>query len=251
MNGLDGKTVLVTGAGAGIGRASAMRFAKEGANVVVTDIDEETGNETVEEIADAGGEAMFRYMDITSQSDITDTIDETVNTYGSLDIAHNNAAGAAGDMVPTAEVTEDQWDKELTITLKATWRCMRHEIDAMTEQGGGAIVNTSSGAGLKGQRNVAPYSAGKHGVVGLTRTAALEYAEDGIRINALCPGPVDTPGYSQMPGDMKEELEQSVPMRRLGNPEEMANGAVWLASEDASYVTGLPLSVDGGIMAGR
>ncbi|EMA54120.1 SDR family NAD(P)-dependent oxidoreductase [Halococcus thailandensis] len=251
MNGLNDKTVAVTGAGAGIGRASALRFAEEGANVIVTDIDEDAGRETVELIEDDGGEALFLTVDITSQSDITAMVEEAVDSYGGLDVAHNNAAGAAGEMVPTAEVSEDDWDKELDITLKSTWRCMRHEIDAMLEQGGGAIVNTSSGAGLKGQRNVAPYSAGKHGVVGLTRTAALEYAEDGIRINAVCPGPVDTPGYSQMPDEMREKLKSNVPMRRLGDPEEMANAAVWLCSDDASYVTGMPLSVDGGIMAGR
>lgn len=251
MNGVNGKTAVVTGAGAGIGRASALRFAEEGANVVVTDIVEETGRETVEKIEASGGDAVFLEVDITNQSDITTMVEEAVDIYGSLDIAHNNAAGAAGEMVPTADVTEEDWDQEVDITLKATWRCMRHEISTMLDHGGGAIVNTSSGAGLKGQRNVAPYAAGKHGVIGLTRTAALEYAELGLRINAVCPGPVDTPGYSEMPGEMKEELKATVPMKRLGKPEEMANAAVWLCSDDASYVTGVPLSVDGGIMAGN
>jgi NAD(P)-dependent dehydrogenase (short-subunit alcohol dehydrogenase family) len=250
MKGIDGKTGVITGAGAGIGRASALRFAEEGANVVVTDIVEETGRETVETIEDSGGEAVFLEVDVTDESDIVAMVEEAIDIYGSLDFAHNNAAGAGTEMVRLADVSEEDWDKETDITLKGTWQCMRHEIPRLLDHGGGAIVNTASGAGLKGQRNVSPYSASKHGVVGLTRTAALEYAEENIRVNALCPGPVDTLALSETPEEMREKLVAGVPMNRLADPEEMAGAAVWLCSDDASYVTGHPLSVDGGSMAG-
>ncbi len=251
MKGINGKTAVVTGAGSGIGRAPALRLAEEGANVVVTDVVERTGRETIEMIEDAGGEAVFLEVDVTDASDITAMVEKATDTYGGLDVAHNNAAGAGTEMVPVADVSEEDWDKETEITLKATWQCMRHEIPAMLESGDGAIVNTASGAGLKGQRNVGPYSASKHGVVGLTRTAALEYAESDVRVNAVCPGPVDTPALSETPDEMRENLIAAVPLNRLAAPEEIANAVAWLCSDEASYVTGHPLPVDGGNMAGH
>lgn len=251
MNGIQEKAGLVTGAGSGIGRATAKRFAEEGAQVVVADVDEEGGRETVTEIEDQGGDAIFVEADVTEESDVKQMVEETVDTYGQLDFAHNNA-GIGAEMVPLTEQTEDTWDSLYEINLKGVWRCLKEEIPVMLENGGGAIVNTSSVSGLGGDKNMTPYNSTKHGVVGLTRSAALEFSGEGVRVNAVCPGVIETPMVKQLQDTAPEDLEQMVigrPMNRLGRPEEVASAVVWLCSDDASFITGHPLAIDGGVTA--
>jgi NAD(P)-dependent dehydrogenase (short-subunit alcohol dehydrogenase family) len=246
-----GKVALVTGAGSGIGRASASVFAREGAKVVVADVVVEGGEETVSLIKRAGGEAMFVRADVSKAAEVEALVNTIVAAYGRLDCAHNNA-GIAGKAFTIADDTEENWDRIMAINLKGVWLCMKYEIPQMLKQGGGAIVNTASDAGLIGLRRGGSYVASKHGVVGLTKTAALEYAKAGIRVNAVCPGPIDTPmlqqGASRRP-QIIEKMVAAQPGGRLGRPEEIAEAAVWLCSEAASFVTGLPMPVDGGYMA--
>jgi NAD(P)-dependent dehydrogenase (short-subunit alcohol dehydrogenase family) len=252
MTGLvAGKVALVTGAGSGIGRATALTFAREGANVVVADVTVEGGEETVALIKKAGGEAIFVKTDVSKAAEVEALVQTTVATYGRLDCAHNNA-GIAGKSKTVVDDTEDNWDRILAINLKGVWWCMKYEITQMLKQGGGAIVNTASDAGLIGVRRGGAYVASKHGVVGLTKTAALEYAKAGIRVNCVCPGPIDTPMLQGIGGrnqPMIDRMLKSQPNGRLGKPEEIAEAVVWLCSEAASFVTGLPMPVDGGYMA--
>ena len=248
MNGINAKTVVVTGAGSGIGRASARRFAAEGANVLVTDIDEDGGRETVDSIAEDGGEATFLEVDVTDGDDIEAMVKEATERYGSLDLAHNNVGEGEIPQAAVADIDENDWNWEIEFTLNSIWRCMKHEIPQMLEQGSGAIVNTASVAGLAGSPYMGGYSASKHGVIGLTRTAGFEYAADGIRINAVCPGAVETPKIDNAPGRGEQQVE-AIPMKRVADPEEIAAGVVWLCSDDASYITGFPLSIDGGLLA--
>jgi NAD(P)-dependent dehydrogenase (short-subunit alcohol dehydrogenase family) len=246
-----GKVALVTGAGSGIGRASASVFAREGAKVVVADVVVEGGEETVGLIKRVGGEAMFVRADVSKAAEVEALVNTIVAAYGRLDCAHNNA-GIAGKAFTIADDTEENWDRIIAINLKGVWLCMKYEIPQMLKQGGGAIVNTASDAGLIGLRRGGSYVASKHGVVGLTKTAALEYAKAGIRVNAVCPGPIDTPmlqqGASRRP-QIIEKMVAAQPGGRLGRPEEIAEAAVWLCSDAASFVTGLPMPVDGGYMA--
>lgn len=253
MNGLAGKTAVVTGAGSGIGRASAQRFAEEGASVVIADVVEETGHETVDLIEDAGGDATFVEVDVSDATSVEQMVDVAVDTYGSLDFAHNNAGILTG-FVEMAEIEEEQWDRLLDINLKGIWACMKAELPIMEEQGNGVIINTASEAGLVGMGGLASYSASKHGVVGLTKTAALEYATRGIRINAIAPGPTNTniqanaEGGSNDPTSMPFDTSAmiDVPMGRSAEPEEMAGVVAFLCSSDASYITGHTIPVDGG-----
>jgi len=273
MQGLTGKTAVVTGAGSGIGRASALRFAAEGANVVVADISEETGRETVDLVEDDGGDATFVKVDVSDLDSVERMVDVTVETYGSLDFAHNNA-GILTDFVETTAIREDQWDRLVDVNLKGIWACMKAEIPVMLEQGEGAIVNTASEAGLVGMGGLSSYSASKHGVVGLTKSVALEYADRGVRINAIAPGPTETNIQSGMLGDagesdsllgrirrgietiklvvrtMRADFDTSamrdVPMDRIADPEEMAGAVAFLCSSDASYITGHTMPIDGG-----
>src|SRR3989449_2168859 len=235
---LAGKVALVTGAGSGIGRASALTFAREGAKVVVADVVVEGGEETVGMVKTAGGEALFVKADVSQAAEVEALINKTLATYGRLDCAHNNA-GIEGAVATTAECTEENWDRIITINLKGVWLCMKYEIPQMLKQGGGAIVNTASGAGLVGIPRAGAYVASKHGVVGLTKTAALEYAKAGIRVNAICPGSTRTPmleGF--MAGDPRVEamMVAGEPIGRLGRPEEIAEAVVWLCSDAASFV---------------
>ena len=241
----DGKVALVTGAGSGIGRASALAFARERAHVVVADISDEGGEETVRLIQAAGGEATFVHADISRADEVQALIDEVVRSCGRLDYAHNNA-GVLGAMSSTADCTEENWDRTIAINLKGVWLCMRSEIPQMLSQGGGAIVNTSSAAGLVAFQGLPAYVASKHGVVGLTKAAALDYARDGIRVNAVCPGFIDTP---LIEGVASGDLGRILPVGRLGTPEEVAEAVVWLCSEGASYVTGHTMVIDGALTA--
>jgi NAD(P)-dependent dehydrogenase (short-subunit alcohol dehydrogenase family) len=249
---LEGKVALVTGASSGIGRSAALAFAREGARVVAADVDVEGGEETVGKIGAAGGEAVFVRTDVSKAAEVEAMVERAVETYGCLDCALNNA-GIEGQMgTNTADYPEEGFDRVIAINLKGVWMCMRYEIPRMLDQGGGAIVNTASVAGLVGFEGISPYVASKHGVVGLTRTAALEYATQGIRVNAVCPGVIWTPMVARATGDSEEGRAQFAalePVGRMGTPEEVAEAVVWLCSDAASFVTGVPMPVDGGLVA--
>lgn len=244
-----GKVALVTGGGSGIGRASALAFGRSRAAVAVVDISEVNGRETVELIRSAGGDASFFRADVADPAAVETTIHDVVRTLGGLDFAHNNA-GIEGQHVPTGDIPLDDWRRVVEIDLNAVFYCMRAELAVMTERGAGAIVNTSSASGLIGGYNLGAYTAAKHGVIGLTRAAALDYGSQGIRINALCPGAVDTPFLADLPPAALRRLLLASPLDRLGLPDEMAQGVLWLCSGGASYVTGIALSIDGGVAVG-
>ena len=245
---LEGKVALVTGASSGIGRGSALAFAAEGAKVLVADVNAKGGAETVELIEKAGGEALFIETDVTDAAACEAMVQKAVDTWGRLDCAHNNA-GIAEPLARTADLSEELWDRIIAINLKGAWLCMKHEIPAMLANGGGTIVNTSSVVGLVGVRQQPAYVASKHALIGLTKTAALEYARKGIRVNAICPGPIRTAALewymTQSPG-IEKKLTSENPSGRLGTIEEIAEAAVWLASDASGYVTGHALVADGG-----
>jgi NAD(P)-dependent dehydrogenase (short-subunit alcohol dehydrogenase family) len=248
---LEGKVALITGAGSGIGRASALAFAREGAKVMVADIIVAGGEETVQLIKNAGGEAAFIKVDVSQAAEVAAMVNKVVETYGRLDCAFNNA-GVEGEFTSTAEYSEAGFDKVLAVNLKGVWLCMKYEVPQLLKQGGGAIVNTASGAGLIGVAGLSAYVASKHGVVGLTKTAALEYAKSGIRVNAVCPGVIQTPMVARLTAhqpQMAEAMVAAEPMGRAGKPEEIAEAVVWLCSDAASFVTGHAMSVDGGYVA--
>ena len=251
MGQLDGKVALITGAGSGIGRASALTFAREGAKVAVADIVVEGGEETVRMVKEAGGEAFFIKVDVSNAAEVEAMVNTVVDTYGRIDCAYNNA-GIEGRLASTDEYPEDVFDKVIDINLTGVWLCMKYELPHMLKQGGGAIVNTASGAGLIGVAGMSAYVASKHGVVGLTKTAALEYAKSGIRVNSVCPGLIQTPMVERITADqpqLGEALVAAEPVGRTGKPEEIAESVVWLSSDAASFVTGHAMSVDGGFVA--
>lgn len=244
----DGKAALVTGASGGIGRATALAFAASGAKVMVSDVQDEKGAETVKMITDAGGKAAFQHCDVSDEGQVRDLIAATVSQFGGLDFAHNNA----GINRPGSdEWGTDDWSLSININLSAVMFCMREEIAVMLEHGGGAIVNTASVNGLVGNPSQPGYCASKHGVIGLTRSAALRYAKQGIRVNAVCPGVVDTPMVEQIAKvpQYKAAIEAMTPMGRMSQPEEIASAVLWLCSDQSSFVTGHPLVVDGGATA--
>jgi NAD(P)-dependent dehydrogenase (short-subunit alcohol dehydrogenase family) len=246
-----GKVALVTGGGSGIGRASALAFAREGAKVVVADVAVEGGEETVRLIQQSGGEAIFGKTDVSRAAEVEALVSRAVQTYGRLDCAHNNA-GIEGAAATTIDYAEDAWERVMAINLKGVWLCMKYEIPHLLKQGGGAIVNTASTAGLVGYRGGSAYVASKHGVVGLTKTAALEYAKAGVRVNAVCPGAIDTPMMGRLTGHRPQRAERMAaaePVGRMGQPKEIAEAVVWLCSEAASFVTGHAMAVDGGLTA--
>jgi NAD(P)-dependent dehydrogenase (short-subunit alcohol dehydrogenase family) len=249
---LKGKVALVTGGGSGIGRATALTFAREGARVALADYVPEGGERTVKEITAAGGEAIFINADVSKNAQVEAMVNKIVQTWGRLDCAHNNA-GIEGRTASVVDCTEENFDRIIAINLKGVWLCMKHEIAQMLKQGGGAIVNTASVAGLVGFRGLVAYNASKGGVVMLTKTAALEYAQSGIRVNAVCPGVIQTPMVARLidssPAYSEKDLEQGEPVGRMGKPEEIAEAVVWMCSDAASFVTGLPMAVDGGWVA--
>lgn len=251
---LKNKVALVTGGSSGIGRASAMAFARAGAKVVIADIDKTGGEEVVRLIRETGGEASFVEADVAQAVEVEAMVEQTVRTFGRLDYGHNNA-GIGGQQAPTADCTEENWYQVLNVNLTGTWLCMKYEIRQMLKQGGGCIVNTSSTAGLTGTNLLAPaYAASKHGIIGLTRTAAVEYAKQGIRVNAICPGIIRTPlmerHLSQHP-EFEAQILARYPGGRMGTPAEVAEAVVWLCSDASSFVTGQALVIDGGKMAAQ
>jgi NAD(P)-dependent dehydrogenase (short-subunit alcohol dehydrogenase family) len=243
-----GKVAFVTGSGSGIGRATALAFAREGASVVAADASEQGNQETVRMIEELGGRALALRCDVRRAGDVKAALDRTVETFGRLDVAFNNA-GVEQEQAPTAELAEEVWDRVIDIDLRGVFLCMKYEIALMLEQGGGAIVNTSSGAGVKGFPREAAYVAAKHGVIGLTKAAALDYAQASIRVNAVCPGIIDTQMMDRVTGDTPEGRQQVIsqePIGRMGKPGEIAAAVLWLCSDAASFVVGHAMVVDGG-----
>jgi len=253
MGSFTDAVAVVTGGGSGIGRTTAVEFADRGASVVVADVDTDGGEETVAQIEDAGGEARFVETDVTDTDATEAMVDVAVDTYGRLDYAFNNA-GISG---PSAAVTDhdpEEWQAVVDVNLVGVFNCMKYEIAQMQDQeSGGVVVNNASILGHVGFKNSSGYAAAKHGLLGLTKTAALENGETGVRINAVCPGFIETPlledaGLTSDP-DMREKIEQLHPMNRLGTPQEVADAVCWLCEDEASFVTGEALGVDGGYLA--
>ena len=251
---LDGKVALVTGGASGIGRATAVAMAREGARVAVADRAEETAAETVALINAAGGQAIAIGGDVTKEADVAATVERTVSAFGRIDCAFNNAGVATRAVGPAGqrihELSQASFDAMLAVNLTGVFLCLKHEVAQMLTQGvGGAIVNTASIAGLIGLPTSAHYVAAKHGVVGLTKTAAMEYAQDGIRVNCVNPGYVKTPMTKETMETRFDEIMAKVPMRRLGIPEEIAEAVVWMCSDKASFMTGASHVIDGGYYA--
>lgn len=243
------KTAIVTGASFGIGRASAIAFAQRGANVAIVDNVEDY--QTLDAIKAFGGNAIFIKCDISKAADVKAMIEKTIVAFGRLDFAFNNA-GIEGVTAPTADCSEENWDRVIGVNLKGPWLCMKYEIPEILKQGTGAIVNNSSVAGLVGFMGIPAYVASKHGLAGLTKNAALEYAKQGLRVNAVAPGVIRTPMIDRFTGKSKEVEKQFAnmePVGRLGDPSEVANAVMWLCSDAASFVTGVVMPVDGGWVA--
>jgi NAD(P)-dependent dehydrogenase (short-subunit alcohol dehydrogenase family) len=251
MDRLKDKVVIVTGGSSGLGRAAARAFSQEGAAVVVADVNEAGAAETVKMITTAGGNAFFTKTDVSKADQAEALVKETVLKFGKLSCAFNNA-GIEGGAFLTGQYPEDEWDRVISINQKGIMLCMKYEIEQMLVDGGGAILNTSSGAGIRGLAYQSAYSTSKHAIIGLTRTAAVEYAKKGIRVNAICPGFIDT-GLTRLVLTKKPHLEEKykklVPMGRFGREEEVAEAAVWLLSDASSFITGHALVLDGGASA--
>ncbi len=245
---VEGKIALVTGAGSGIGRATALTFAREGAKVAVADMDSSGGEETVRLIKDSGSDATFIKVDVSQESEVKAMVDNVVSVYGRLDCAHNNA-GIEGAVAPMAEYKIEDWNKVIAVNLTGVWLCLKHEISQMLKQDGGAIVNTASISGLIGDKNMCAYNASKHGVNGLSKGAAVEYSRQGIRVNSVCPGVIRTSMVERLIASGAQSETDLGPMGRLARPEEIGEVVVWLCSDAASFVTGHTMAADGGFVA--
>ena len=250
---MEGKAGLVTGSGSGIGRATALALAKQGAKVMVSDVSEAAGLETVKMIEELGGEAAFLACDVSKEDQVIALVDKTVETFGQLDFAHNNA-GINKGLVPIGEMESKDWDITMQVNLYGTFYCIKHEVNAMIKTGGGAIVNTASGAGIEGSPNMAPYIASKHAINGLTKAVALEYGQQGITINSIAPGATITPAIESWSKSNPEQFAgvlKSLPAGKMSTAEDQANAVVFLCSDLAKSISGVTLAVDGGFTAGK
>lgn len=252
MQNFVNQVAFITGAGAGIGRATALAFTKAGARVVVSDVNETAGNETVQLIREAGGDATFITCNVADPAQVETAVQQTVATYGRLDIGINNA-GIGGKFARFADQTMDDWNQMIAVNLSGVFYCMQAEIRQMLVQGGGKIVNLSSIAGVRGMPMGGPYSAAKHGVIGLTKTAALEYVKKNIRVNAVCPVYTHSAMVQDLVNtapEMEERMRRIIPIGRFGEPEEIAQAILWLCADDNAFCTGQAIQMDGGLTAG-
>ena len=245
LNRFPGKVAFVTGAASGIGRAAAVAFALEGARVAILDRTEDALQQTADAIRDAGAEVLVIACDVSIPEQIETAVARTVETFGRLDIAFNNA-GVENKATPVAQIDLVEWDRILGINLRGTFICMKHEIAQMLRHGGGVVVNTSSGAGIRGVAGGAAYAASKHAIIGLTKSAALDYAKSNIRVNAVLPGNIETPMMNRFTGGNIQKAIDLEPVGRLGKPEEIAEAVLWMSSDLGAFVTGASISVDGG-----
>lgn len=244
-----GKVAFVTGAASGIGRAAALAFAREGASVVAADVSEQGNQETAHLVEKQGGRALAVRCDVTQAQDVNAALSRAIEAFGRLDFAFNNAGIEPRNPAPTADYDEEEWNRIIDINLRSVFLCMKHEIPLILKQGGGAIVNVSSGAGVIGIKGSPAYTAAKHGVIGLTKAAALDYAAQNIRINVVCPGYIDTPMMGRFTGGTAEGRAKVIaeePVGRMGKPEEIAAGVIWLCSDGAAFMIGHAMVMDGG-----
>jgi NAD(P)-dependent dehydrogenase (short-subunit alcohol dehydrogenase family) len=250
MGRLDGKVAIITGAASGIGRGTALCFAREGAAVVAADLNSQGGERVIAEIAAAGGRAVFQHTDVSSEADIQALVNRTTGEYGRLDVMFNNA-GLAGAVGPIEAVSADNWDKTMAVLLRAVFLGIKYAVEPMRKSGGGSIISTSSVASYLPSPNSAAYSAAKGGVISLTRAAALELGRDRIRVNCICPGAINTPIWGVDPDRVAQALDNLQPIPRVGRPEDIASMVLYLASDESQWITGTAMIVDGGLTVGQ